>query len=205
MADFGLSPELVGWVALAALPLLLAACTAFTKISVVLGALRLGMGAEALLPYGVILALSLVLTSVVMAPTALALVDGVQAAGGVENLLGAPLSEWLAVLEPLRRFLAMHADPEELAFFAELQGVSNLHPLALVPSFLVTELGEALHMAVLILLPFVVVDLLVAQSLTLLGVSQQPPAVVALPAKLLLFLAVGGWDVVLGGLVEGYR
>jgi flagellar biosynthesis protein FliP len=203
-ADLGIPPELLGWVVLAALPLLVATATAFTKVSVVLAALRLGLSAEALLPYGVVLALAVVVTAVIMGPVGLEVAAAVEAAGGLEALLAGPGAGWLPVFEPLRAFLLRHADPGELAFFAELQHTVPHHPLALAPAFLVTELTEALHMAVLIIVPFVLVDLLVAQTLALIGLAQQPLPLVTIPLKILLFLAAGGWDIVIGSLVETY-
>ncbi len=189
---------------LAALPLVLAIATAFTKSSVVLGALRIGLGAETLLPWSAMLALALVVTGIVMAPVLLQTLAIVDAAGGLEALNTTDPSTWRAVVGPLEGFLRRHTAPDELSFFAQLQGVPIDDPRALVPGFLVTELAEALHMAVLILLPLVLVDLVVAQALTLLGLAAAPGPLVTLPLKLLLFLAAGGWDVVIGGLVEGY-
>jgi type III secretory pathway component EscR len=203
-AGLGIPPELLGWVALAALPLILAAATCFTKVSVVLAALRIGLSAETLLPYGAMFALALVVTTIVMGPVGFEVAAAIEAGGGIETLLSAPGTAWLPVFEPLQAFLLAHAEPSELEFFAELQGTSSTHPLALVPAFLVTELTEALHIAVLIILPFVVVDLLVSQTLTLLGLQQQPLPIVTIPLKVMLFLAAGGWDIVLGALVEGY-
>lgn len=188
---------------LALVPLVLAAATAFTKSSVLFGALRVGLGAEALLPVPAVLALALIVTAVVMGPTAADVMAEVDARGGFTALSGAP-EAWLDAFEPWRAFLHRHADAEELEFFAGLQNRPPEDPLVVVPAFLVTELAEALAMAVVVLVPLVVVDLLVAQVLALLGLAQMPVQLVAVPLKLLLFLAVGGWDVVVGGLVEGY-
>jgi len=205
VAEGELPPQLVTWLVLAALPLLLAACTAFTKISIVLAALRTGLGAEALLPFGSMLALGLVLTSLAMAPIGEALWLGFEDAGGTAGLANASLAGWLELLEPLRGFLSEHADPDDLELFAELAGRSIDHPVALVPAFLIGELGRGLELAVMILLPFVVVDLLAAQVLALVGLSQTPTSVLALPAKILLFLAASGWQTVVVGLIESYR
>lgn len=199
-----MTPELGPWLVLAALPILLAVATAFTKASVVLGALRVGLGAEVLLPWAAMWGLALVLTAVVMGPVALEMLAIVEASGGVAALSAAGVEAWGPVAAPLLEFLGRHAAPDELRFFAELQGVDAGDPRVLVPSFLVTELHEALHMAVLILLPLVLVDLVVAQALTLLGLAAAPGPLVTLPLKLLLFLAAGGFDVVVRGLVEGY-
>ncbi len=200
-----LPPGLAAWAALTVAPLLAITCTAFTKASVVLSALRVGLGAELLLPWSAVFALSLAITAVVMGPVAAASFEALEAAGGIENLAQGPGSQVADVLEPLLDFLSRHADAAELDFFVELQGVPPEHPLALIPAFLVTELGEALQISLLILVPFVLVDLVVAQVLVLLGLAggnSQP--LVGLPLKLALFLAVGGWDVIVRGLVEGY-
>ncbi len=200
-----LPPGLAAWAALTAAPLLAITCTAFTKASVVLSALRVGLGAELLLPWSAVFALSLAITAVVMGPVAAASLEALESAGGIENLSQGPGSQIAGVLAPLLEFLARHADPGELGFFVELQGVPAEHPLALIPAFLVTELGEALQISLLILVPFVLVDLVVAQVLLLLGLnsgSSQP--LVSLPLKIALFLAVGGWGVIVRGLVEGY-
>lgn len=206
--------ELNPWLVLAALPLVLGMATAFTKASVVLGALRVGLGAEVLLPWSAMLALALVITGVVMTPVALDTVAAIEAAGGTAALLdpahatgaaaGGSAIPWDSVTAPWLDFLGRHAAADERRLFAELQQVDPLDPRAVVPGFLVTELSEALHMAVLVLLPLVLVDLVVVQVLTLLGLSAAPGPRVTLPLKLLLFLGAGGWDVVIRGLVEGY-
>ena len=199
-----ISPNIALWVALLALPLLLALATAFTKASVVLGALRMGFSAEALLPLPVVFSLSLLVTAIVMAPTATAIADLVSNAGGVEGL-STDLETWRSLAAPLLEFLQRHADAAELSYFAELTGRAANDPLVLVAAFVITELAEAFAIAVVLLVPLVVVDLLVAQGLVLMGLGQQPTPLVTAPIKILLFLAVGGWDLVIGGLVEGYR
>lgn len=200
-----LPPGIAAWVALTAAPLLAITCTAFTKSSVVLSALRVGLGAETLLPWSAVFALSLAITAVIMGPVAAASLAALEAAGGLGALTQGPGLQIAGVLAPLQGFLERHADAAELGFFVELQGVPAEHPLALVPAFLLTELSEALQISLLILVPFVLVDLVIAQVLLLLGVGNgvsQP--LVSLPVKISLFLAVGGWDVIVRGLVEGY-
>ncbi len=202
MAD--VSPTVWVWVGLAALPLLLALTTAFTKAMVVVGALRSGLGAEAFLPWPIVLAVAAVITVVVMSPIGGAVAGALEAVGGLEGVMQAPLQRGPALVAPLLDFTAQHADPSELEFFAELQGRSTTEPWVVVPAFLVTELTEALAIAVVILVPFVLADLVVGQALLLSGLAAVPQPLVCVPVKLLLFLAVGGWDVVIGGLVKGY-
>lgn len=193
-----MSPELPAgaavWLIVGLVPIAAVCCTAFAKASVVLSAVRVGLGAEALLPYSAVFALALVAAAVVMGPIAqeIALAYGT----GPVDAFG--------LLEPLAEFLRRHADAGELSYFAGLNGVDPGHPLALVPAFLMTELGEALEMAVLIIIPFVLVDLVVAQVIALIGLPGQVQQTAALPVKLLLFVAVGGWDAVVRGLIEGY-
>ncbi|MEM6294967.1 MAG: hypothetical protein AAGA54_27090 [Myxococcota bacterium] len=202
MAD--VSPTVWLWVGLAALPLLLSLATAFTKALVVVGALRTGLGAEAFLPWPAVLAVATVVTGIVMAPVGVATADAVQAVGGLEAVPSLSMQQWPGLTEPLFEFLGRHASADELSFYAELQSRPEADPLVVVPAFLTTELAEALAIAVVILVPFVLVDLVAAQALVLMGMGQAPNAVATVPIKLLLFLAVGGWDVVIGGLVRGY-
>ncbi len=200
----GLGGELGLWIALALIPLLIGACTAFAKISVVLGALRAGLGAEQLLPYGIVVSLAVVLTAVVMGPVGIEVYDAVVDLGGLEALSAAGPERWVLALEPLGDFLTRNASDAELDFFADLQGRPAGDPFVLVPAFLVTELGEALLLAVLVLVPFVLVDLIAAQVVTLAGLASTPQPLMTLPIKVLLFLAAGGWDAIVTGLVEGY-
>ena len=207
MGELELSDGLSLWLAIAVVPLLLTACTSFTKVSVVLSALRVGLGAERILPWGSVFALAVVMTGVIMAPIGLATAASIEASGGLGHLAGGlstweSWSAWETALEPLVSFMTTHADVQELEFFAGLQGLDSGHPLVLIPAFLVTELASAFAMAVVILVPLVAVDVLLAQLYALIGLPGQSQLLVALPAKLLLFLAVDGWDVVLGGLVE---
>lgn len=197
-------PALTTWVALTAAPLLAITCTSFTKISIVLSALRAGLS-EWLIPWSAVFALSLALTAVVMGPIAAESLAALERVGGVDGLTRGPGSAVLPVLEPLQGFLQRHADAGEIEFFAGLQGAGAEHPLTLVPAFLITELGEALQISLLVLVPFVLVDLIVAQVLVLMGLTNmQSQPLVSLPLKISLFLAIGGWQVIVHGLLEGY-
>lgn len=206
MGDSGWSTAAI--LLIAALPVVLTAATSFTKVSVVLGALRTGLSAEAILSLPVIFALSVVLTVVIMAPVGAAVMGEMQAQGGAAvwvDGLSDGSSAWQDVAAPWQGFLLRHADPGELEFFSGLHGRAIDDPIVVVPSFLMTELREALVMAVVVLVPLVVVDLLVAQATTLLGMTQLQVHLVSAPLKLLLFLAVDGWRIVVEGLIAGYR
>jgi type III secretory pathway component EscR len=205
VAELGLPAQLELWLLLAAIPLLLAACTCFTKLAIVLAALRLGLGADRLLPAGSMLALALLLTALIMAPIVEACALGIAEFGGLEAIRADPLELGAEALAPLWEFLDSRTDGEDLALFAGETGRSLDDPLVLAPAFLIGELGRGLGLAVAILLPFVAIDLICAQALVLLGLGNTPTAVIALPAKLLVFLAADGWSTVIAALLEGYR
>lgn len=198
------SPTIALWLGLALVPLVLTLATAFTKSLIVFGSLRVGLGAEALIPWPAVLAVAIVATTIVMLPTATATWTVIDATGGVDGVLQGSSTDWISVATPLLEFVRVHASADELSFFADLMARPPSDPFVSVAAFVTTELSEALLMAVVILIPLLLVDLVTAQVMILLGLVQQPTAVVTVPLKLLLFLGVGGWDIVIGGLVKGY-
>lgn len=112
-------------------------------------------------------------------------------------------------LGPLRAFLARHADAADRETFARLargsgRAVGGDELWVLAPAFVATELREAFAIAVLVFLPFLVLDLVVGLGLAALGLQSTQPQVVALPLKLLLFVAVDGWRLLLEALLRGY-
>jgi type III secretion protein R len=116
--------------------------------------------------------------------------------------------------EPLREFLLRHASPRELSVFhslalrmrteAERASISERDFLVLVPAFLASELRRAFEIGFLLFLPFLVIDLVVANLLLALGMNMLSPSAVSLPFKLLLFVLADGWQLLMRGLIEGY-
>lgn len=206
----------------AIVPLVVLTLTSFVKISVVLSLLRNAVGVPDAPSGLVITGLSLVLTFFVMAPIA---IDMARAAAG-PPVPQSPVSDepWRALvpeayrsqvdtaersLAPLHVFLAKHAAEKDRATFTELakslgHGVEGGELWVIAPAFVTTELREAFAIAILIFLPFLVIDLVVALGLTSLGLASAQPAVVALPLKLLLFVAVDGWRLLIDSLLRGY-
>jgi len=194
------------------LPFLLVMFTSFTKISVVLSITRSALGTQQAPPTVVLTGLSAVLSLVVMSPVAEAMLARVQQA----RLPAAPGPELLHVLggaaEPLRAFLLEHGSPELRAEFAaltrELRGGAEVPEtdLAVVaPAFVLSELKQAFQVGFLVFLPFLVVDMVVANVLLALGMQSLSPSQVSLPFKVLLFVAVDGWSLLARSLVQGYR
>lgn len=115
----------------------------------------------------------------------------------------------LAALEPLRAFLQRHAAPRDVAAFTELarsggRAVSGGELSVVAPAFITSELWRAFVMAIVLLLPFLVIDLVVGLALTALGATSMSPQAVALPLKLLLFVAVDGWRLLVEALLRSY-
>ena len=194
------------------LPFLVVMFTSFTKISVVLSLTRSALGTQQAPPTMVLTGLSAVLSLVVMSPVAEAMLARVRA----ERLPVTPGPEMLRVVrsaaEPLRAFLLEHGSPELRSEFAglsrELRGgaeVAETDLAVVAPAFLLTELKQAFQIGFLVFLPFLVVDMVVANVLLALGMQSLSPSQVSLPFKVLLFVAVDGWALLARSLVQGYR
>ena len=208
-------------------PFVFMGLTAFVKISTVLQIVRSAIGAQQVPSNTVVMALATALTLVAMAPVGQRMFDrlvpiatqatGPEAARGK----GPPETSALvergveAVREPLREFLKKNASEKERQRFvlvaknarpeAERAGVGAEDFTVLVPAFVVTELTEAFAIGFLLYLPFLVVDLVVANVLLALGMQMLNPTQVSLPFKLLLFVAIDGWGLLAQALVAGYR
>jgi type III secretion protein R len=193
-------------------PFLLVMFTSFTKMSVVLSLTRSALGTQQAPPTVVLTGLAAVLSLVVMGPVAEAMLSRVQA----QPLPTVPGPEMLRVVagaaEPLRAFLLEHGSPElrsELAAISrELHGgveVSETDLRVVAPAFVLSELKQAFQIGFLIFLPFLVVDMVVANVLLALGMQSLSPSQVSLPFKVLLFVAVDGWALLARSLLQGYR
>jgi len=199
------------------LPFLFMTLTSFAKIATVLYIARAGIGAPEVPSGAVVIALSAALTLLAMAPVATRISDRMlpllepTAAAASDHLVRDVVS---AVGEPLRGFLRANATTRHTDRFYEL--LRNAHPPAdrqairkddlrvVIPAFLVTELMEAFALGFAILLPFLVIDFVVASVLAGLGMTALSPTQVSLPFKLLLFVAADGWSRLAEALVTGY-
>jgi type III secretion protein R len=195
------------------LPFAFMALTSFVKIATVLSIVRGAIGAQSVPSGTVVLALSAALTLIAMAPV------GTKIAERLQPLLGRSLSDPSelitntvdAVREPLRGFLASNSSAKERERFFNLArkkaggaSVADTDFMVVVPAFLVTELLEAFALGFAIYLPFLVIDLVVANVLLGLGMQTLNPNQISLPFKLLLFVAADGWGLLAESLVTGY-
>jgi len=190
------------------LPTIVIAMTSFTRIVIVLALLRQAMGTPTTPPAIVIVTLSLMLTGFVMRPT-------------LEEFNRVALQPYLAKeineveflqrgIEPFKEFMLKNTRKRELKFFLELAGLKVKSPreiplTVLIPAFLVSELTVAFQIVFVVYLPFLLIDIVVASILMSLGMMMLPPVMVSLPIKILLFIVVDGWELLIGSLVKSYN
>jgi type III secretion protein R len=226
LMDFGsLSPALilVTVVSLALAPFVAVMVTSFTKLVVVLSLLRNALGLQQVPPNVVINGLAIILSIHIMYPVMLDSYNAVDQRAASEPMRKFDVRRLLDLAqsgrEPLRGFLVKHSSATERAFF--LRTVKRLIPpdksasgnseigtedfVVVVPAFTVTELTAAFQIGFLIFLPFLVIDLIVANILLALGMMMLSPTTVSLPFKLMLFVFLDGWSKLVHGLVVTYR
>lgn len=199
------------------LPFLALLVTSFTKIVVVLGLLRQALGLQQVPPNMVVNALALIMSVYVMAPI------GTQAASSLRGQLQGPATVrqfedveaiYRSISTPLRGFLEKHTTDRDRAFFVrsaeklwppeQAQALQSTDMLVLIPSFTLRELTSAFQIGFILYLAFVVIDLIVGNILLALGMQMLSPTVVSTPFKLLLFVALDGWERLIQGLVLSY-
>lgn len=181
--------------------------TSFTRLVIVLGFVRTALGTPSAPSNQIIVGLSLFLTFFLMGPV----FDRVQKDALTPYLDGKITS--VEALDqasvPLKEFMLKQTRARELEYFLELGGygptsVKNLPMRVVIPAFVISELQTAFQMGFLLFLPFLVIDFLVSSVLMALGMMMMPPTTVALPLKLLLFVLVDGWHLVVKSLVQSF-
>jgi flagellar biosynthesis protein FliP len=191
------------------LPTLLLMMTSFTRILVVLHFLRQALGTQSAPPAHLMAALALLLTGFVMAPTfsevnSTALQPWM--AGEIEQ------GEMLSVgAQPFREFMLAQTRERDLATFMEMRGdpeptsIAEIPLVVVISAFVTSELRTAFQIGFALFLPFIVIDVVVASVLMSMGMFMLPPAMISLPFKLLLFVLVDGWSLIVQGLVASFR
>ncbi|MBU8899267.1 type III secretion system export apparatus subunit SctR [Corallococcus sp. M34] len=197
------------------LPFAVLMLTSFSKIAVVLSLARSAMGTQQAPPTLVLTGLAAVLTGHIMAPVAERMYDVGRAAYRDVDSGTEVLDTAARVTEPLRAFLLKHGSAEERARFADLarelrppeeaSHVKEEDAFVIIPAFVITELKEAFEIGFIVFLPFLVLDMVIANVLLALGMQTLSPSQVSLPFKILLFVAVDGWALLSRGLILGYR
>jgi flagellar biosynthetic protein FliP len=190
-------------------PAIIISMTSFTRIVVVLSFMRQAVGSQNVPPTQVILALSLLLTVVVMAPVATRVNQDAIIPYTAKQIDEA--GAWDAARKPITEFLLRQTRPEDLKLFYDLsqtQAPTTADDVSIhlaVPAFMISELRTGFEMGFLLFLPFALIDLIVASLLTAMGMMMLPPTTLSTPLKLLLFVAVDGWALLTRSLVSSFE
>lgn len=190
-------------------PALFILTTAFTRIIVVFYFLKQAMGTPQMPPAQVLVGLAMFLTFFVMAPTWNKVYD---------NALQPYLNNKMTMndaynrgIEPIREFMFKHTREEDLALFVKMSEApkpatrADLPTYVLVPSFAISELRAGFQIGFIIFVPFLIIDMVVASILMSMGMMMLPPVTISLPFKILLFILVDGWHLIIGSLLASYQ
>ncbi len=183
--------------------------TSFTRIVVVLSFTRNAMATQQIPPNQVLIGLALFLTFFVMQPVLAEVNDT-----AVEPYLDGDIDQETALevgAEPLKEFMYYHTRERDLALFVNIAEIEDpeteedvpLH--VLVPAFIISELKTAFQMGFMLFVPFLIIDMVVASTLMSMGMFMLPPVIVSMPFKLLLFILVDGWHLVVSSLLESFN
>ncbi len=183
--------------------------TSFVRIVVVIGFLRNAMSTQNVPPNQVVLALSLFLTFYIMQPY-----WSEANQHGIQPYLAGQITQEQAIdntLEPLREFMFRQTRESDLALFVNLsdaerpQSQADVSTATLIPAFVISELKTAFQIGFMIYIPFIVIDMIVASTLMSMGMMMLPPVMISLPFKILLFVMVDGWHLLIKSLIVSFK
>jgi flagellar biosynthetic protein FliP len=193
---------------LSVVPAILVSVTSFTRLIIVSHFLRQALGTQTMPPNQVLIGLSLFLTYFIMQPVA----DRVNQ-DALQPMLKGKITEMQALDQacvPLRQFMLRYTREKDLALFLNIakqprpRNAQDLPMRIVIPSFMISELKTAFQIGFVLFIPFLVIDMVVASVLLAMGMMQLPPALVSTPFKILLFVMVDGWNLIVGSLVRSY-
>ncbi|RYB95813.1 flagellar biosynthesis protein FliP [Nocardioides oleivorans] len=200
---------IVAMTLLSLLPAILLTCTSFTKVLVVLGLTRNALGLQQIPPNQVLAGLALFLSLFIMAP-----VLGQMNDDGLQPYLDGDKTASAAYTDgvgPLRDFMLDQTGDDELRLLTSVadrelpDSRADVSMATLVPAFVLSELKQAFIIGFIIFIPFLVIDIVISGALMALGMMMMPPVMVSLPFKLLLFVLVDGWGLVITSVVSSYQ
>lgn len=189
-------------------PSILIMVTSFTRIIIVLHFVRSALGTQQTPPNQILVGLALFLTFFIMSPV-LSQVN----ANGVIPLSRGEITQEEALAAgavPIRTFMLEQTDVKDLRLFmdiAEIETVDTVDDIpitVIIPSFIISELRKAFIMGFLIYIPFLIIDMVVASTLMSMGMMMLPPTMISMPFKILLFIVVDGWNLIIGELVKTF-
>jgi len=190
------------------IPAILVSVTSFTRLIIVAHFLRQALGTQSMPPNQVLIGLSLFLTFFIMQPVATRIQRE-----ALEPMIEGQMTEMQALDRasiPMRDFMLRYTREKDLMLFLDIAkqprpGSSQDLPMSIViPSFMISELKTAFQIGFVLFIPFLIIDMVVASVLLSMGMMQLPPVVISTPFKILLFVMVDGWNLVVGSLVRGF-
>jgi flagellar biosynthesis protein FliP len=189
-------------------PSILIMVTSFVRVVVVLSFLRTAMGTQQTPPNQVMVSLAMFITAFIMMPTFEQAYDR-----GIEPLIAGQIDEFDAferTVQPFRVFMLRHVREQDLELFVSISGAdvektrAEMPMRVLIPAFMISELRRAFEIGFLIFVPFLIIDMVVASVLMAMGMMMLPPIIIALPFKIIFFVLVDGWYIIVGSLVQSF-
>ena len=189
-------------------PSLLIMVTSFTRIIVVLSILRTAIGTQQTPPNSVLVSLALFMSFFIMQPTFVKSYDE-----GIAPLIAERIDQRQAfelASAPLRTFMLAQVRENDLRLFFDIGNIENVDrpeqtPMrVLIPAFMISELRRAFEIGFLLFIPFLIIDMVVASILLSMGMLMIPPIIISLPFKLIFFVLVDGWNLVVGSLIQSF-
>lgn len=192
-------------------PAILIMVTSFTRIIIVLSFLRNAIATQQTPPTQVLIGLALFLTFFIMSPIAAEINQN-----ALQPYLNEEISQSEAIdeaMEPLREFMFRQTREKDLALFLEASGtelagdagLEDIPTTSLIPAFIISELKTSFQMGFVLFIPFIILDMVVSSALMSMGMMMLPPAMISLPFKLLLFVMVDGWNVLIRSLLLSFK
>lgn len=191
------------------IPGILLTMTAFTRIVIVLGFLRQAMGTMQAPPNQILLALALFMTIFIMQPVWMKVNED-----ALQPYLAGTITQNVAMdraMEPVRKFMFQHTRKKDLGLFVKASGddkpqrESDVAAYQLIPAFVLSELKTAFQMGFMLYVPFLVLDMVVSAILMAMGMMMLPPILISLPFKIMLFVLVDGWNLLVGSLIRSFN
>jgi flagellar biosynthetic protein FliP len=195
--------------AMALLPSLFMTVTCFPRIAIVLTLTRQALGIAQTPPNQVILGISLFLTFAIMGPVFNEIYTNALVPYTDDQITTE--EAFTKAFKPLREFMLPQTREDDIMLFSDItkteapESPDKISPTVLIPAFIVSELASAFQIAFLIYLPFLITDLIISAVLTSMSMITLPPTVVSLPIKLMLFVIIDGWGLIIGNLVKTYH
>ena len=190
-------------------PAILMMTTSFVRIVVIIGFLRNALATQNVPPNQVVVSLAMFLTFYIMAPYWSQANDN-----GLQPYLAGQISQEEAidnVLEPMREFMFRQTRESDLALFVNLsdaerpESQEEVSTLVLIPAFMISELKTAFQIGFMLYVPFIVIDMIVATTLMSMGMMMLPPVMISLPFKILLFVMIDGWHLLIRSIIVSFR